>query len=569
MEITKSNLLSELPGIEEAIKNASFLAIDCEFTGLITSCKINPYDTPEEYYQKIRLCSKDFLVIQFGLSAFRYDTGSKSFKEKSYNFFLFPRKFNKNLPDESFLCQVSTMTFLINAGFDFNKLFKEGIPYLNREGRLQLQTYLDEAQKIKNKEPVPIPDHLKSEIDDVFKEIKNFIKSGDEERVLNTSSAFCRRLIYQSLQERVGDVVTLETRFEGDDRTLVVSHSKTGKEIAEIHRKIMREAIGFSEIIQLISKSRKPVVGHNMMLDVFHTINRFLVKLPEDYKSFKDCAHCLFPCIFDTKHIGSHMIFKDIIQSTVLSKMLHSLLQKPFNPPVVENDIVGLAKPYSVLEPREHEAGYDAYITGLCFISLWDYIGKKIGYKGSVFENINVLGPYYNKIYQMHLRDVPYICLDAPDVRPSREHVFYISFSKTWKVADIVQLFSPFGFVFVSWIDATSAYVALNNRENYPAVLKSLAKSTAYKIMTYSQHQAILGKLKPDKVGDKELEQSDDLGVVVTRDKRKRKSTNDDQSGSAQKQRKNLTESNESVLFNSLLVNKTPDKAFAEDDSWE
>lgn len=129
---------------------------------------------------------------------------------------------------------------------------------------------------------------------------------------MNTSSAFCRRLIYQSLQERVGDVVTLETRFEGDDRTLVVSHSKTGKEIAEIHRKIMREAIGFSEIIQLISKSvrnafyicdyathyllqRKPVVGHNMMLDVFHTINRFLVKLPEDYKSFKDCAHCLFP----------------------------------------------------------------------------------------------------------------------------------------------------------------------------------------------------------------------------------------------------------------------------------
>lgn len=206
-----------------------------------------------------------------------------------------------------------------------------------------------------------------------------------------------------------------------------------------------------------------------------------------------------------------------------------------------------------MLEPREHEAGYDAYITGLCFISLWDYIGKKIGYKGSVFENINVLGPYYNKIYQMHLRDVPYICLDAPDgklhayllslkgnnylmctmicssVRPSREHVFYISFSKTWKVADIVQLFSPFGFVFVSWIDATSAYVALNNRENYPAVLKSLAKSTAYKIMTYSQHQAILGKLKPDKVCDKELEQSDDLGVVVTRDKRKRKSTNDDQ----------------------------------------
>jgi len=31
---------------------------------------------------------------------------------------------------------------------------------------------------------------------------------------------------------------------------------------------------------------------------------------------------------------------------------------------------------YSTLEAKEHEAGYDAYVTGLCYLALCDYLKK-------------------------------------------------------------------------------------------------------------------------------------------------------------------------------------------------
>lgn len=52
-----------------------FIAIDGEFTGLSSGLenKISAFDTPEEYYHKLKSGSLDFLFIQFGLAAFMYD----------------------------------------------------------------------------------------------------------------------------------------------------------------------------------------------------------------------------------------------------------------------------------------------------------------------------------------------------------------------------------------------------------------------------------------------------------------------------------------------------------------
>lgn len=39
----------------------------------------------------------------------------------------------------------------------------------------------------------------------------------------------------------------------------------------------------------------KLVVGHNLLLDLLHTIDKFLTPLPNDYLDFKECAVSLFP----------------------------------------------------------------------------------------------------------------------------------------------------------------------------------------------------------------------------------------------------------------------------------
>lgn len=64
-----------LPEIEESIKSCSFIAIDTEFTGLTSGLEssVSPFDTPAEYYHKLKNGSLDFLIVQFGMATFRYN----------------------------------------------------------------------------------------------------------------------------------------------------------------------------------------------------------------------------------------------------------------------------------------------------------------------------------------------------------------------------------------------------------------------------------------------------------------------------------------------------------------
>lgn len=65
--------------------------------------------------------------------------------------------------------------------------------------------------------------------------------------------------------------------------------------------------------------------------------------------------------------------FKDRVSSSNLSVLLDIMGKFPFSIPDVEA-IEG--RSYSTLTDKTHEAGYDAYITGLCFIAMSNYLGQ-------------------------------------------------------------------------------------------------------------------------------------------------------------------------------------------------
>lgn len=83
-----------------------------------------------------------------------------------------------------------------------------------------------------------------------------------------------------------------------------------------------------------------------------------------------------------------------------------------------------------------------------------------------------------------------YVCLICSSIAaiPNRDHVFHISFPLNWKQSDIVNHFRKFGSVFIRWINQTSAYVALNNRENSSILLDSVAKVKGVRVITFEQH---------------------------------------------------------------------------------
>lgn len=78
---------------------------------------------------------------------------------------------NRQAPDSRFMCQASSIAFLANQDFDFNKLFKHGIPYLSASEEEKLVKRLEEKQKLKeelNQDLIPIPDNDKPQIEEIW-----------------------------------------------------------------------------------------------------------------------------------------------------------------------------------------------------------------------------------------------------------------------------------------------------------------------------------------------------------------------------------------------------------------
>ncbi len=69
-----------------------------------------------------------FCINQLGLSFFTYDEAAGSYSAKTFNLYLFPAPFEQY--DRRFLCQASSIAFLAQQGFDFNKFIHDGIPYM-------------------------------------------------------------------------------------------------------------------------------------------------------------------------------------------------------------------------------------------------------------------------------------------------------------------------------------------------------------------------------------------------------------------------------------------------------
>ena len=122
-----------LQGLELIWKDASFLAIDAEFTGLKeNSTKFSPLDTPPDRFDKIIKSSIRFLVIQFGPGIFQYDRTKLNLTQTrptTFMYFLIHHHMGETtislyLKLHAFI--MASLVFLASEGFDFNRLIKDG-----------------------------------------------------------------------------------------------------------------------------------------------------------------------------------------------------------------------------------------------------------------------------------------------------------------------------------------------------------------------------------------------------------------------------------------------------------
>ncbi|MEQ2168927.1 hypothetical protein GOODEAATRI_019691 [Goodea atripinnis] len=478
-----------LSTVYSAIDEADFLAIDGEFSGISdgpnVSALTNGLDTPEERYTKLKKHSMDFLMFQFGLCTFKYDQANSKYITKPFNFYVFPKPFSRTSPDIKFICQSSSIDFLASQGFDFNKVFGHGIPYLNQEEEAQLREQTEERRNqhanglgtpsfispSSSKVPAHVPDEQKDFINKVVEKVEALFNENGKTLDLDPCTGFQRKLIYQTLSWKFPKGLHVET-LETEKKVRYIQISKVDEEERkrreqqklEKEQEELNNAVGFSRVIHAISKSGKLVVGHNMLLDVMHTIHQFYCPLPEDLQDFKEATMCVFPRLLDTKLMASTQPFKELINNTSLAELEKQVKETPFKPPQVET-AEGFPS-YDTAQEQLHEAGYDAYITGLCFISMANHLGSFLTPpKAYISARSKLIEPFFNKLFLMRIIDIPYLNITGPDLQPKRDHVLYVTFPKEWKTSDLYQLFSAFGNIQVSWIDDTSAFVSLSQTD--------------------------------------------------------------------------------------------------------
>jgi poly(A)-specific ribonuclease len=543
MDVTNENFLQLLPQITETIRDCDFIAIDTELSGLLRERSYNRFDLPEERYAKDVESSRGYFIMQFGLSCFKR-LDNLYYSNRTYNFYIFPQphKLHGDI-NRTFALQAHAIQFLCQHSFDFNKLFRCGVSYLTfQEKKLltaQLKKEMKERAKTKfNKNGVPefVPTSMMTycletinKVNKFVDERKNSVKSQEsstserdsdmnetlseslevssENRLeLRDCTSNHRRSVIKRVLECLPTAENLHVEYgrdlETEENYLIVEYMEKGAKNLKL-RNALANAKGFLEVIELIIVNKKPLVGHNLSLDLIQIINQFMEPLSDDYRAFKETCHSLFPVIFDTKYIA-HQILDPKTLGNNQSRLndLYCQLKKSTTFPKIKVDHLGQIFDENQLP---HQAGYDAYMSGYCFIALCEgYLeaNKSKRYKANRTEPLptqqQLIDEFSNKIHLSYSHDFKYILLNGEESQPDRKHVFYVEFPSSWTLDDLFQLFHQMGGVDASKLNSTSALCALRDPKQRDSVLKKIknAKGNVYKIYTYDDYMA---KFKPKK----------------------------------------------------------------------
>ncbi|KAL3508359.1 hypothetical protein ACH5RR_027760 [Cinchona calisaya] len=373
--VTKSNFESALSDLRRHVKDADFVAVDLEMTG-VTSAPWREsfeFDRFDIQYLKVKDSAEKFAVVQFGVCPFRWDPHKQSFIAHPHNFYIFPRQeIQGDATSYEFLCQTTSIDFLAKYQFDFNTCICEGVSYLSRSqeeealGRLNAR-YNEHSSdsssgwrdvvdmKLVRIADILFSERLKNKItawhDGLLRETNGGSQteksSNDLKQQLKTIFFKMRpaldltgftshqlRLIQLVIKNNFKDLVYVSMTGEtsSPQQLIVYTHSTSDrdlllKEVKDCHYKEtemkIKAAVGFRYIIDLLSSEKKLIVGHNSFLDIAHIYRKFIGPLPSTAKEYVSSVQNYFPYIIDTKVLlNASNVFQPILNksSTSLSK---------------------------------------------------------------------------------------------------------------------------------------------------------------------------------------------------------------------------------------------------------
>lgn len=511
VEVTSQNFKSLLPKFEEQIKSASFVCLDFEFSGLHTNrCSgISLFDTTQERYSILRNSCQDYTVIQCGLSLFKYDKISRTYSCNTYTFWIFPQmnEFIKRQTNfESAACN-----FLTRYDFDFNKSIYGGITYLN-EDEIKI-CELGVKSRYKDADDIILND-----IKAAFRNRKlNLLKRWDTEaRDIDFIEIDCMSRGMSAILK--SDVIKM---FDGlipeikpDEHSTLVIHKGTPQSKAEfLHKESMKdeeelqEAIGFTHIVRMMKKYKKPLLGHNLLMDIFYIYEKFCHPLPESIDDFKKSLRTDFPIIYDTRHIINNMrfelrtdekfseLFKGVSLLSLYGECQAGRVKELlYQPCIVDNLGAGCGM-------KAHNAGYDSALVGHVFIrlahfyTLWKFNSPNI----KPFHLQDYLREFtkFKNCLNLIRCSLSHINLSKAD--PASKRPQWLLVTKRDKselqTDHISHVLSAFGNVDVRKISRCQCIVAMPSIGMAAGLLVEMADHPMYRVVRYRPQRALITNL--------------------------------------------------------------------------
>ncbi|XP_078361002.1 poly(A)-specific ribonuclease PNLDC1-like isoform X2 [Oculina patagonica] len=473
--------------------------IYCEFCSL--------FDDPETRYKKLKKTASQFLISQFGLTAFvQSKDDSNKYVAHTYNFFLYPHSFGPL--DVRFLSQASSLEFLCQHNFNFNKFIYNGVPYLNNDQVALVQKYHtngDLYMSFQSQTLRIIDEDVLDRCCERLEEWVSSVQDGDEIE-LNLGNCQTQYLLLEEVKRRfTGIKCQIKNHFKVLVTKLPMVNTECDQEsntdmLTKEQEKIINAMVGFSRVFQVLVACKKPLVGHNVLTDLLLTYEKFYKPLPDSFKEFKSELYRLFPLIHDTKFIAFEIRRNPVLSQcnflddTNLEK-LHAALSSNDSQffALFAPSIPFAEKCYRYLDDKmPHEAGYDSFLSGFVFLRMAHILAYKVSRSPEgplpFSKFLRVLKPFENLIHLSRAR-VQHVNLTGPDPPSIRPQWLYVTSkvqTKPLVARTLAQEFSQFGSVDVKILDSQHALVAVAHHRRAKDVLRTFRRHKTLSVRQYN-----------------------------------------------------------------------------------
>jgi poly(A)-specific ribonuclease len=207
MDIDRRNFADAWPTVQAALNACAFVCVDTELTGLhvYSESSGSLHDTLEDRYAKVKESAQAFFPPQFGIATFVWDSARERYEAHAFNFYLFPRPAGRHMLDRRVLLQASSVEFLAQCAFDWNRVFQHGIAYANRSEERELRAQLEKTLQDKQdasaeRQPLPLGDHH-AFIAAISEQVQAWLQGPERAFAIPPCNSFLRRLVYQEMEQ--------------------------------------------------------------------------------------------------------------------------------------------------------------------------------------------------------------------------------------------------------------------------------------------------------------------------------------------------------------------------------